>query len=85
MNTDHGYDFSRLTAAQQNLLTFQGWQIGSHYPGGSMRPQPGPRTVRKLIERGLVIPHEVQKGGLTVIEYEIPILVHMAWCEECSK
>lgn len=81
------YDFSRLTGAQQNLLTFQGWQAGSKYPDGSLWPQPQKRTVKKLIERGLVIPHERQYSvcgfTITVTEYEVPIAVHMAWCMQC--
>jgi hypothetical protein len=73
------YDFSKLTTAQQSVLTFQGWEVGS-----DMR-QPSKATVKKLIERGLVIPQEVKTVNMTVIEYQVPIDVHMAWCAHCAK
>lgn len=83
------YDFSGLTNAQHALLTFQGWQVGQANPDRSPCVQPSERTVRKLIERGLVIPHErdVPAGPFTmsVTEYEVPIDVHMAWCEYCAQ
>lgn len=74
------YDFARLTQAQQSLLSFQGWTASE----ASHRPQPQPRTVAKLIERGLVIQHEVDYGRMIVMEYEVPIPVHIAWCAQCS-
>lgn len=77
------YDFSGLTRAQQWLLTFQGWEISSE------AAQPSPRTVAKLIKRGLVVPVEVKEmtriGPMTVTEYRVPLDVHMAWCEHCSR
>ena len=45
------YDFTKLTHAQQEVLTFAGWQIGRDLPFA----QPGKSTVKKLIERGLVV------------------------------
>lgn len=75
------YDFSRLTPAQQELLTYQGWRVGCGIPA----VQPRPATVRKLIERGLVIEHETQYGPLTFKEYEVPLNVHIAWCAHCAK
>lgn len=78
------YDFSGLTPRQQELLTFQGWQIGCE-----LMPQPGPRTVRKLIDRGLVVEHQRRVGSgpfaMTVREYEVPLDVHLAWCRFCGK
>lgn len=78
------YDFSGLAPRQQELLTFQGWQAGSKFPA----VQPGPATVKKLIARGLVVEHLVEQMfgpfPMTVREYEVPLLVHAAWCEHCA-
>lgn len=72
------YDFSDLTGDQQRLLTFQGWKVGDRLR------QPTPQTARELIERGLVIPHDRTYCGVVFKEYEVPIAVHMAWCEHCE-
>lgn len=82
---DAGYDFSGLTPAQEWLICLQGWRVGSKYPDGSPWPQPSKRTVKKLIERGLVIEKqrrtETASGwALTVTEYEVPLAVHLAYC-----
>jgi hypothetical protein len=78
------YDFSGLTEEQEWLLVFQGWRIGDKYPSH----QPSKKTVKKLIERGLVIEHEVKQmtsiGPMTVLEYEVPLHVHMAYCMSCD-
>jgi hypothetical protein len=73
------FDFTGLTEDQQALLTFQGWE-----PGGVL-PQPTPQTVRKLIDRGLVVPYTVEHAGLDVRAYAVPIDVHMAWCAWCAE
>lgn len=73
------YDFSGLTEAQQRLLTFQGWE-----PGCGQK-QPTPRTVKKLIDRKLVVPHDMPFMGITVKAYDVPINVHAAWCEHCAN
>jgi hypothetical protein len=73
------YDFSGLTESQQELLTFQGWSLNDS------RNQPSKATVKKLIERGLVVQHEYKRGDFSVAEYEVPIPVHMAWCAYCSE
>jgi len=73
------YDFTDLTEDQQALLTFQGW-----VPGGVL-PQPSPRTVQKLIDRGLVVAYAVEHSGLTVRAYDVPVAVHMAWCAWCDE
>lgn len=82
---DAGYDFSGLTPAQEWLICLQGWRVGSKYPDGSPWPQPTKRTVKKLVERGLVIEKqrrtETASGwALTVTEYEVPLAVHLAYC-----
>lgn len=74
------YDFTGLTKAQQMLLSFQGWCVQD----AQVRQQPSKRTVAKLIERGLVIPHK-RGSGFYVMEYEVPIAVHIAWCERCER
>ncbi|CAK7069750.1 MAG: hypothetical protein KER_03056 [Kerstersia gyiorum] len=81
------YDFSGLTDLQRWLILYQGWRTGQRYPDGSLWPQPGKRTVKKLIDRGLMTAHEVQErsGGLafSVIEYRVPLHVHAAYCFSC--
>lgn len=80
------YDFSRLTPRQEWLICYQGWQVGQKYPDGSMWPQPSKRTVKKLIERGLmtavecVVPDACMGIPIRVTEYQVPLEVHMAWC-----
>lgn len=77
------YDFSNLTERQKELLTFQAWTAESATRLGIVSPSP--RAVKKLIDRGLVIQHERRFGYLTIIEYEIPLSVHIAWCEYCAR
>ena len=72
-------NFNNLTENQQELLSFQGWNIGCN------RNQPPKKSMLKLIERGLVIEHEIIDRGLSIKEYEVPLSVHIAWCEHCSK
>jgi len=79
------YDFSGLTTAQEWLICLQGWHVGARWPGGEMRAQPSKRTVRKLVERGLVEPVVASDRGLSVTEYRVPIDVHMAYCFECDR
>jgi len=73
------YDFSGLTEKQQWLLTMQGWSFRDE------APQPQPRTVQKLIDRGLLVVAEPYiDRGLMIRQYVVPIHVHMAWCQYCS-
>jgi hypothetical protein len=80
------YDFTKLTAAQEWLICYQGWRIGQKYPDGSPWPQPSKRTVKKLIERGLVqavqavTPDRFMNTPITVTEYRVEPDVHLAWC-----
>lgn len=75
------YDFTGLTPTQQGVLTFQGWCVAD----AGQRPQPSKRTVAKLLARGLVVEH-INKGSIfTVREYEVPLDVHIAWCDYCSR
>ncbi|CAM5213689.1 hypothetical protein CDEF62S_00374 [Castellaniella defragrans] len=82
-------DFSGLTPRQEWLLLYQGWRVGQKFPDGSPWPQPTPRTVKKLIERGLIEVVEVKKPGgrftMTVTEYHVPLHIHMAFCCQCSE
>lgn len=73
------YDFSRLTERQQELLTFGGWRVGDD------RPQPSPRTTSRLIRRGLVERHVIEDRSLRIVIYDVPLAVHIAWCEHCSR
>lgn len=84
------YDFSKLTPAQEWLIVYQGWHIGQKYPDGSIWPQPSKRTVKKLLDRGLMFAREVSEpvpgfGSMTVIEYDVPLDVHMAYCMQCAE
>lgn len=72
------YDFSGLTTAQAELLSFQGWTPGCG------RKQPRPNTVHKLIERQLVEVRDVKVLHATVKAYDVPIPVHMALCAHCA-
>ncbi|WP_067753050.1 hypothetical protein [Orrella dioscoreae] len=90
MHSHGALDFSNLTPAQECLICLQGWRIGSKYPDGSIWPQPSKRTVKKLIERGLVVLREVTSAlgngmRMTVTEYEVPLHVHMAYCFQCPS
>jgi hypothetical protein len=72
------FDFSGITTRQQELLTFHGW----HSRSG--RAQPSLRTLRKLLERELLIERVTRWGYLEVREYLVPPAVHIAWCEYCA-
>lgn len=73
------YDFTNLTEAQQRLLTMCGWEPGS------FQKQPRPGTVKKLLERGLLVARERPFMGIKVTVYEVPMPVHIAWCELCAQ
>lgn len=73
------YDFSGLTETQQMLLTVGGWS-----PGTKVVKQPQPRTVQKLLARGLLQAADVTVVGVTVKAYTVPTAVHMAWCRHCA-
>lgn len=73
-----GFDFTGLTAPQRGVLAMQGWQPGSGQ-------QPRPRTVAKLVERGLVVERDIVFCGVAMKAYEVPMDVHAAFCEWCSK
>jgi hypothetical protein len=72
-------NFAGLTLAQQYLLTFGGW-----HPTDK-RPQPHRATVRKLIDRGLVIEDQTMFLGVQIPTYTVPHRIHMAWCEHCAR
>lgn len=82
-------DFSGLTPRQGWLLLYQGWRVGQKFPDGSPWPQPQRRTVRKLIQRGLMEPVKAKDGdgpyALTVTEYHVPLHVHLAFCLSCDS
>jgi hypothetical protein len=82
------YDFSKLTANQEWLICYQGWRIGQKYPDGTPWPQPAKRTVKKLIERGLMTSHVVTDHSdwlpMQVTEYHVEPEVHLAWCFTCK-
>lgn len=73
------FDFRGLTPAQHAVLSLAGWTIGCG------RSQPQPRTMRRLIERGLVVAYDVADRGAIVTEYLVPVAVHIAWCARCAK
>ncbi len=83
------YDFSGLTANQEWLICYQGWRIGQKFPDGSTWPQPSRRTVKKLIERGLIqervvsVPGPISGMSMQVTEYCVEPDVHLAWCFSC--
>jgi hypothetical protein len=54
-----------------------------------------PTTIHSLMKKGLIIAHQEQIYGpgntpidripMTVTRYDVPIPVHIAWCEWCSE
>lgn len=73
------YDFTDLSVRQQWLLTYQGWRHGDS-------PQPPlAKTVKPLIDRGLLLARQVERNGAQVTEYEVPLPVHAAWCAHCAE
>jgi hypothetical protein len=81
---NQAYDFSNLTNAQEWLIVLQGWRIGKKWPDGTVYVQPSRRTVKKLIDRGLVTAVPVKDRGMTVIEYRVSLDVHFAYCMWCD-
>jgi len=74
------YDFTGLTHSQKELLTFSGWNRNCG------RKQPQKRTVEKLIRRGLIVERKAKESFMFyIIEYTVPLPVHMAWCKCCSQ
>lgn len=73
------YDFTNLTEAQMKLLTFCGWAPGS------FQKQPRPATVKKLLERGLLVASERRFMNVKVTVYEVPMAAHIAWCRYCAE
>ena len=82
------YDFTGLTPRQEWLILYMGWRPGQTYPDGSPWPQPSKRTVKKLIERGLMEERRVidRRGfpPVLVSEYHVPLHVHAAYCLQCD-
>lgn len=72
------FDFSNLTPAQSSLIGMGGWTL-AHVPN----PQPGPRTVAKLIARGLLVQDEAHdRAGpfvMVVRTYSLAPGVRVAW------
>lgn len=76
------FDFRGLTRRQKELLTAGGWRI-------DMRTvQPQRATVRKLLDRGLVVERRVTDGrgwpAILVSEYDVPLPVFQAWADHCA-
>jgi hypothetical protein len=71
-------DFTGLTQAQMYLLSYGGWSPNDK------RPQPRRTTVRKLIERGLVVERDVVFLGVRMRVYDVPTEIHMAFLEWCA-
>lgn len=74
------YDFSDLSEQQQIVLTYKGWRVTDKF-----QRRPSAVRMKKLIDRGLVIPREISIGGRCWTEYEVPLAVHIAWCEHCKR
>jgi hypothetical protein len=69
--------FSQLTEAQRHVLGCCAvQQDGGHHP----------RTLAKLVEFGMLEVREVLVGypPMTTKRHDVPLYVHMLWCEWCS-
>ncbi len=44
-----------------------------------------PSIANVLIKKGLIEKFEEKNGMLTIYRYRVPLSVHIAWCEWCSK
>lgn len=42
-------------------------------------------TLEKLLAKELIEKIRYRKGSFSMYRYQVPIPVHMAWCEWCSK
>jgi len=74
------YDFSNLTNEQEWLICLHGWYLGKMYPDGHQWPQPSPEVVRPLLKCGLLVERHAKYGSARVIEYDVPLVVHLAYC-----
>ncbi len=73
------YDFSGLTPRQQQLLAAGGWRASI-----GMGKQPTPHTVRKLVERGLLVAEPRRFMLATITEYRVPADVSAAWRDRAA-
>lgn len=71
-------DMDRLTPTQRDVLG----QIALGNDGGH-----NPRTIAALKRMGLIVGHldDGESFGVRVTRYELPIPVHMQWCEWCAN
>ena len=79
-------DFTGLTALQRTVLSLAGWTASTADSG--ICPQPSRASMKLLVDRGLVIERPATDGRHPPMkwwEYEVPIDVHMAWCEACDR
>ena len=72
-------DFDALTPAQQRVAG----NVAINQDLGE-----NPRVLERLEEIGVLTSYEENQGGhppLMVKRYAMPVSVHMAWCEWCSR
>jgi hypothetical protein len=71
--------FDVLTDKQRDVLgAIAINQDGGHHP----------KTLAALRKFGLISRREEFKGGwfpMTVVRYDVPVDIHIAWCEWCSE
>ena len=75
--------FDKLSETQQECLGYYA------FPGLSMPRMWPQNTLNSLVKKGLLIRHRRQhpSPGIPVIveDYEMPIAVHIAYCEWCGE
>ena len=78
----HPIDFTALTPEQQQCANYYALDGQNLY-----HPAVWPKEdTDRLVELGLLVRHEVDVGGgLTVFEHEMPLAVHIAWCDWCDE
>lgn len=73
------FDFDALTPAQQRAAG----NVAINLDSGE-----SPRVLARLEQLGVIESYSENHGGhppLTVTRYRMPLAVHLAWCEWCTR
>ena len=68
--------FSKLTETQRYVLGMCAIsQDAGHHP----------RTLESLVKKGMLVARQENRDGHRVLRYDVPIGVHIIWCQWCSE